>query len=360
MQFTGETLGRYLTHKLDKPCRVIDIEKFGRGTSRETWFITYTTDDADRHDLVFRRDPLTGSVDYSSLHQEFFIYERLGHSAVPVAAALWWEDDPQWTDRPFYVRRHVAGSWNIPDFKNPSPDHDGLRIRISQEHMRKLALVHAVDWKALGLDRMLCTAPNVEDAATHYIDAVVELYETQRIEPNLLFLEAVEWLKGMAPVASQLSLCKGTNGLGEEIFSGEELVAMSDWEEAHIGDPAADFAFLQEFIPHIEKDGVVIWGLEQAIDYYRSVGGAPVTAASIQYYQLVRALRMMAYCHRAGMAVHRSALAPIRQAWTGIEVQHFCKQVLASAMGLAAPPVPHYFAELNTSVENSAAEENHQ
>lgn len=353
MQFSKATLGAYLGHKLGRPCEIIGIEKFGRGTSRETWFITHATDDQPTQNLVFRRDPITGSVDYSPLSQEYFLYERLGHSAVPVAKALWWEDDPAWTDRPFYVRKHVAGSWDIPHFKDPSPEHDDLRIRISKEHMRKLALVHAVDWKALQLDQMLCTAPSTGACASHYIDTVVELFEAQRIEPIPIFLEAVEWLKERAPAAPQLCLCKGTNGLGEEIFSGEELVAMSDWEEAHIGDPAADFAFLQEFTPSVVRDGEVVWGLEPAIDYYRCVGGAAISVASVQYYQIVRALRMMAFSHRAGASVHRSPLAPVRQAWTGIEVHHFCKHILAFAMGMAPPPDPNYLAELNTSVENA-------
>lgn len=353
MQFSKATLAPYLSHKIGKPCDVIEVEKFGRGTSRETWFITFITPDSTAQHLVFRRDPATGSVDYSSLDQEYFLYERLGRSQVPVAKALWWEADPAWTERPFYVRQHITGSWDIPHFKNPSTDYDDLRIRISKEHMRKLALVHAVDWKSLELDKVLCTAPNREECASHYIDSVVELFEAQRIEPIPLFLEAVEWLKDHAPAAQQICLCKGTNGLGEEIFVGEEIVAMSDWEEAQIGDPAADFAFMQEFAPVVVRDGETVWGLEQAIGYYRSVGGAAVTMAAVQYYQLVRALRMMAYSQRAGASVHRSAHAPVRQAWTGIEVHYFCKHILASAMGMAPPPDPNYLAELNTSVENA-------
>lgn len=353
MHFSKVALEPYLEHKLETSCKIVGIEKFGRGSSRETWFITYGTDAGPVQNLVFRRDPAAGSVDYSPLNQEFFLYERLGRSAVPVAKALWWEDDPAWTDRPFYVREHIAGSWNVQHFKDPCPSHDDLRIRISKEHMRKLALVHAVDWKALRLDQVLCTAPSADACATHYIDTLAALFEAQRIEPIPIFLEAVEWLKERAPSASRVCLCKGTNGLGEEIFSGEELVAMSDWEEAHIGDPAADFAFLQEFAPTIVRDGEVVWGMRQAIDYYHSVGGAPVSMESVGYYQIVRALRMLAFSHRAGAATHRSPLAPIRQAWTGIEVLHFAKHILACAMGMAPPPDPGYLAELNTSVENA-------
>jgi aminoglycoside phosphotransferase (APT) family kinase protein len=353
MQFTNSNVGAYLTHKLGKPCETVEIEKFGRGSSRETWFITFKAAGVEAH-LVFRRDPESGSTDPSPLSQEFFIYERLGRSNVPVAKALWWEEDAAWTDRPFYVREHIDGNWNVANFKNPSPAYDELRIRISREHMRKLALVHAVDWKALELDTILCTAPSVEQSAQHYIDDIARMFEAQRVEAIPIFLEAVEWLKERAPAASTICLCKGTNGLGEEIFRGEELVAMSDWEEAQIGDPAADFAFMQDFAPTVMRDGKAVWGMEQAIDYYRSVGGAEISLASVQYYQLVRALKMLAFSHRTAAAVHRGANATIRQGWTGTEVQHFGKEILAAAMGLMPMPDPGYMIELNTSVENEA------
>src|SRR3546814_11944674 len=77
------------------------------------------------------------------------MYERLGHTNVPVAKALWWDEDPKWTDTPLYVRGKVEGNWNIPHFLDPDPQYDELRIAVSKEHMRKLALVHQVDWRAL-------------------------------------------------------------------------------------------------------------------------------------------------------------------------------------------------------------------
>ena len=76
------------------------------------------------------------------------MYEQLGHTAVPVARVLWWEDDPAWAARPFYVREHVEGSWDISHYRDPDPRYDELRIEVSKEHARNLALVHQVDWRA--------------------------------------------------------------------------------------------------------------------------------------------------------------------------------------------------------------------
>ena len=262
-------------------------------------------------------------------------------------------DGPALTSRPVYVREQVEGSWHVANFEDPSPEYDELRIRISKEHMRKLALVHAVDWKALGFDQNLFVAPNLEQCTVAYIDSIAASFEALRIEPLPIFLEAVEWLKARAPAAPRICLCKGTNGLGEEIFRGEEIVAMSDWEEAHIGDPSADLAFMQEFAPTVVRSGETVWSMQHAIDYYRSVGGADVSLASVQFYGLVRALRSVVYSHHSVIALHDDPRAPIRYGWTATEVLHFAKHILAFAMGMMPSPDPNYMAELNTSVENA-------
>ena len=113
-----------------------------------------------------------------------------------------------------------------------------MRIEVSKEHARNLALVHKVDWRAAGFDAKLPVPENATHAARDFIDSIAAQLEL-RLEPIPLFLAGAAWLKARAPVAPCLSLCKGTNGLGEEVFLNGKVVAMSDWEEASIGDPAS-------------------------------------------------------------------------------------------------------------------------
>jgi aminoglycoside phosphotransferase (APT) family kinase protein len=205
--------------------------------------------DAATTTVVFRSDMPSGSTIPTSLEQEYFMYERLGHTQVPVARVFWWEDDPAWAARPFYVREHLEGSWEIPHYHDPDPRYDELRIETSREHARKLALVHQVDWRTLGLDQRLPVPESEAQAAHAFIDNITAQLESFRLEPIPLFLAGAAWLKARAPAAPRLSLCKGTNGLGEEVFLNGRIVAMSDWEEAAIADPASDFAFAQDFFP---------------------------------------------------------------------------------------------------------------
>jgi len=351
MEMLKRPLADYLRHRIGPDVEVLDSSRFPRGSSRLTWFVDYRRGaQAPVECLVFRGDFAGGSTIHSQLDQEYFIYSRLAQTAVPVARPLWWEDDPDWAPRPFYVRERIDGDWSIPGFHDPDPSKDALRIEISREHMRKLALVHAVDWKGLGFDERLPAPSNPAECGIHFLDRIMAGLREYQVEPIPLLTEAVVALRARAPVAPRVSLCKGTNGLGEEVFRDGRIVAMSDWEEASIGDPAADFASLQDFVPEIERDGINVWGLQKALDYYASVGGCVIPIENVRFYQSLRMLGTVLFGHRAAVITHGKT-ADIRKPWTGIEPLHVGKRILAHAIGIGEPISAMWFQELNETVQ---------
>lgn len=351
MNMLEKPLAAYLIHKLGGGAALVNATRFPRGSSRETWFIEYRESAAGPvKKMVLRSDMPSGSTIPSSLAQEYFMYERLGHTAVPVARALWWEDDPTWASRPFFTREHIEGSWNIPHYHDPDPAYDNLRIEVSKEHLRKLAIVHQVDWRALGLDKRLPAPRNEAEAGRVYVEQVEEQMRGLHGQPIPLFVAGAHWLKSQAPGAPRLVLCKGTNGIGEEIFRDGTIVAMSDWEEAAIGDPAADIAFAQEVVGDVVRDGKKLWGLSDALNYYHSVSGIRVTEESIAFYRKVQSLKMMMYSESAAEGTHSTPDASIRQAWTGTEVAYVGKRIMAAALGISPPLPPERFGELNKSI----------
>lgn len=350
--FTAPWLAAYLGARLGCPIQVDELERFGRGTSRETWFATYRGPDQVPAGVVLRTDHPAGSVDPTPLDQEYFIYHRLGGAGLPVARALWWEDDPAVWARPFYLRARIEGHWLVPGYTDPSPEGDRIRVATAEAHIRALAAVHAVDWRRLGFGERLAVPSGPADAAHAYIDAAAGRYAARAGEPVPIFHEACEWLHDHAPAASRLCLCKGTNGLGEEIFRDGALVGLSDWEEVSIGDPASDFAFMQGFGDPIVRDGRQIWGMEQALACYEAAGAPPIALASVRFYQVVRALTLLVMARNAAAISHEAPRqATVRQVWTGTEVLHVCKQALGAAMGLVPPLSPARFAEMNQSVD---------
>src|SRR5262249_23104541 len=132
--------------------RVDAVTQLSRGVARETWAIdgsVVTARSTTPIELAVRRDHEAGSVIPSELRLEFEVYRRLTGTQVPVAAALWFEDDTslQPDGRPAYVRRRVHGDWYLPFLADTSAASDALRIAACKEHLEKLALVHTLDWQ---------------------------------------------------------------------------------------------------------------------------------------------------------------------------------------------------------------------
>ncbi|MBI1179427.1 MAG: phosphotransferase [Alphaproteobacteria bacterium] len=338
-------LERYLPARLGcGAVAVTGIVKFPRGSSRETWFVDCDLRRGaarETQQLVFRRDFPGGSVCPMPLRTEFDIYDRLKGSAVPVAEVLWYEDDPGLLEgqRPFYVRRHIEGDWQIPHFQDPDPRYDRLRIELGREHVRKLALIHTCDWQALGFGELFQVPASTRVCHEAIIESVERELAAFQIEPFPLFLEAKEWLLDNPPApASRISLLKGTNGYGEEIFADGRIVAMSDWELARLGDPAYDWAQLQDFAADVVIDGELVWGLQPALDYYEEISGIRVDPASVQYYRMLYSLIMMMFCHNAAIPVVRGTDLMARLCWPSTEVLYRAQCMMAAMVGVGQPP----------------------
>ena len=131
--------------------------------------------------------------------------------------------------------------------------------------------------------------------------------------------------------ASAISLLKGNNGLGEEIWVDGKIVAMSDWELASLGDPAYDFAWCQGF------RGVVVegkWDFQSLLDYYEEVSGIHIDQASVGYYGLIQALEGVVFTHNASIPVVEQENLLARLCWVSTEVHHTMTAGLARGAGV--------------------------
>jgi aminoglycoside phosphotransferase (APT) family kinase protein len=354
-EFSAPWFAAYLGKRLGQPVEVTEFEKFTRGTSRQTWFASWRCQNGEQHDVVLRTDHPAGAGDPTSLDQEYAVYVRLGQTTIPHARALWFEDDIAAAPRPFYLRERVAGSWQIAGYTRQDGTGAQARLAAAQAHMRALAHVHDADWQAAGFGELLGAPDGVADALPHYVRLQLDRLAKFGGEPHPLVGEVAEFLLANAPPAQRLSLCKGTNGLGEEVFSDGRIVAMSDWEEVLIGDPASDLAMVQGFTEPVVHNGETLWDLERALAYYNSMAQVPISLANVRFYQLARLFGRMVMFAYTTTVVQRSAHATVRQSWTATEVQHWVRQALAGALGIGPGVDPAVFEELNMTVDMEAA-----
>jgi aminoglycoside phosphotransferase (APT) family kinase protein len=333
------SLQAYLDHRLGKAAvRVIGMTRFTRGVSRETWGIDIENlDGTNRPTALILRRALDGAAYIPrTLRFEYEIAARLAKTDVPVAHPLWYEDDPRWTfdGREFFIREQIEGSWNVPHAVDTDPRYDTHRIAISKEMIEKLAMVHSVDWEALDFGAILGIPDDLADSGPRAIRQIYDELSEFQFEPQPVLEEVREWLLDNAPPAEKIVLLKGTNGLGEEVFRDNRIVALSDWEQCSLGDAAQDFARTQDLLPDIVRDGKTVWSMQHALEYYENLTGTKVTVAAVDYYRLLGCVEGAVYFHSALRSVVDGTDPNIRRAYLATELSHnFLRKLLDAVYG---------------------------
>jgi aminoglycoside phosphotransferase (APT) family kinase protein len=253
------------------------------GMSRETWF----ADVEGKRDGVLFTDSLTIRVDHPggsvvpvSLEREYQTFAALTPTQVPVAAALWFETDPTLIGRaPFYVRRTVAGSASAGRLFKPG--NEEVRHEVGLELARKLALVHTLDWSATDLPGFMAVPGTPEECALLELAHYEAAYRAADPEPMPVVEALFSWLKRNVPTDVQrTSLVWGDVGIGNFIYSGSEIVALTDWEQAHLGDPMKDWASA------LWRGADALIPREELFAEYERASGLRIDLDRIHYYSV--------------------------------------------------------------------------
>jgi aminoglycoside phosphotransferase (APT) family kinase protein len=151
-------------------------------------------------------------------------------------------DDESVLGVPFYVMEYIEGAVitsEVPErLANPEE-----RRRICFELVDALAEVHAVDWRACGLEGF--------GKPTGYLDRQLRrfngLWDINKTRELPAVQEVGEWLAANQPESPPATIVHGDYRLGNTMFAHEapaRLIAIFDWEMATIGDPLADIGYL--------------------------------------------------------------------------------------------------------------------
>jgi len=179
------------------------------------------------------RPPLPPSA--HDVLREARLLKALENTNVRVPKVLATGEDESLLGVPFYVMERVHGevlSTDVPPALTPR--------RIGDELIDALVEVHAVDWRACGLEGF--------GKPTGYLERQVRrfsgLWEHNATRPIPAVDEVADWLKRHIPQSGPATLVHGDYRLGNVMFTGDRLSAIFDWELATIGDPLADVGYL--------------------------------------------------------------------------------------------------------------------
>lgn len=278
-----QSLSAYLSRKFGEPISVMSLKQAFPGVSRETWLVETMRGKegaAKRDDFVVRIDPPGGSIVPVPLSFEWEVFERLNRTAIPVAKAYFFDGNPDVSEgRPLFVRALVEGVTYPPGLQADTPAGAERRKRVVLEYVEKIARVHRLDWKAYGFGDIMEAPSSPEDAIRAELMRWWKIWDEVKTEPFPILTEALHWfLEHLPKRAAAVALCKGQTGIGEEIWKDDKLVAFSDWELAHLGDPFQDLAQGQGMLN--------MWDRKKILAHYEACVGFSVPEENIAYYSV--------------------------------------------------------------------------
>jgi aminoglycoside phosphotransferase (APT) family kinase protein len=216
----------------------VDAEPLGEGHSNVTYLILRAGGA-----WVLRRPPrppLPPSA--HDVLREARLLSAVQEAAVRTPRVLATCDDESVIGAPFYVMEHVEG--DVLTSEVPAAlDDERSRARIGEELVDALVEVHAVDWRACGLEGY--------GKPTGYLERQLRrfggLWEHNRTRELPVLDRVSAWLADHRPYSGEATIVHGDYRLGNTMFAPgapARLAAIFDWELATIGDPLADVGYL--------------------------------------------------------------------------------------------------------------------
>jgi aminoglycoside phosphotransferase (APT) family kinase protein len=154
-------------------------------------------------------------------------------------------DDPGVIGAPFYVMEQLDGVVVANDIPEPF-DTPAERRRMAEELIDALVELHAVDWRAAGLEGFGKPSGYLERQLRRFTG----LWEHNRTREIPEVAVVGEWLRANMPESPPATIVHGDYRLGNTMFARQppaRLIAIFDWEMATIGDPLADLGYLMMF-----------------------------------------------------------------------------------------------------------------
>jgi aminoglycoside phosphotransferase (APT) family kinase protein len=176
---------------------------------------------------------------------------------------------------------------------------DEIRPRLAYLSGEILAKIHAIDLAATGLDQRL----DVIDPAA-YVEQTWERYRLfETPQPMIDF--AGRWLLENLPDGFTPALVHNDFRNGNIMFAPEGIVAVLDWEVAHIGDPMRDLGWICTNSWRFGRSDLPVGGFgtyEDLFAGYESISGQSVDRQRVKFWEVFGSFWWAIGC--LGMAEH--------------------------------------------------------
>jgi len=235
-QLDSARLRGYLAAHLAGAEGSLAVEQFPHGHSNLTYLIRLGD-----QEWVLRRPPFGNRVKTAhDMGREYRILSRLCHVYGPAPAPVLYCEDESVLGAPFYLmerRRGVILRGKTPADRPIPPE---LVRRLCETLVDNMALLHALDYRAAGLEDMGKPQGYVE----RQVNGWIKRYQDARTDDVPDLERTAAWLAGNRPAESAgATLIHNDFKFDNLVLDPTDLtriVAVLDWEMATIGDPLMD------------------------------------------------------------------------------------------------------------------------
>lgn len=283
----AQRIERYLARALRADgLRVLAVTRLMGGISREAWRIDtdVRANDGSPRSFVIRLDPEISLLE-SRASLEFAMFRAMrGIRGVPVPEAVCVEDDAAHLGAPFMVTAYVPGTADPRAIL--TTDYDGQGI--AREMFAILGAIAKVGPKDLPADTL--PEPRREEVWVRELERWEHVLQANGIGPMPVTAAAVRWLKRRPPpLPRRLCVLHGDYRLGNYLYTRQSIVAVLDWEMAHVGDPHEDLAWALCKSWHLKAapNRIAGWLSEQeAIRIWERCSGLEVDRSALRWWGL--------------------------------------------------------------------------
>lgn len=306
---------------------VVHASRQAGGGSNEAWFVDIARPDGATDEIFLRWNRADPDVSGNpwTMHREAEIYRALSETAVPVARFL--AVHP--TEQAMLVTRLRGENW-FSRLTDPAE-----QVSVAKDFITHLAALHSLDPEQLAIPGLDASDP-VPVHVRLQLDEIEAIIATRGGEPDPVLRLALDWLSDNIPdYAGPVVLVQGDTGPGNFMYADGRVVAVVDWELAHLGDPMDDIAWVS--LRAVQEP---FTDLDARFAEYEDLSRHRLDLDRIRYYRVLAGAKIMVMSH--GIRADARAAAgsdPGAGLIFGQLHRRLCAEALADVMRIELEPV---------------------
>jgi len=283
-------------------CRgLVSSERLSGGASQETHRLVIRSDAGERT-LALRRSPgglPSPAISHGQpgLAVEALLMQRARAAGVPEPEVLWVLRPEDGLGEGFvmeWLEGETLGARIVRD-----PAFDAIRPALARQCGEILARIHGIDLDATGLSgRLQRVSPET------YVRETWKQYQGYGTPQPMIDFTA-RWLLEHLPAEREQKLVHNDFRNGNIMVSAEGVVAVLDWELAHIGDPMRDLGWICTNSWRFGRSELPVGGFghyEDLFAGYEAASGRKVDPAQVKFWEVFGSFWWSVGC--LGMAEH--------------------------------------------------------